>query len=182
MNMKWTSPAALLCSALLLGGCYDYRSGKHWNLDDSSQWQQISSTEWHSNACASPLEITTRKASEGYAHSLFLIPLGLGGSADNPDVTRFYAVGKALSGHCNSSDLVMQVNGRQPADLQISACEVTQDCCVIDIPINRDQMETLQVSVNTPDAQCRYAPLKLESGSHMCLRGTRFGGSEGCDW
>lgn len=180
MNMIWTSPAALLCSALLLGGCYDYRSGKHWNLDDTRQWQQTSSTEWHSNACASPLGITTRGGSESQYHSLFLIPLGLGSGANNPAITNFYVHGKALSGHCNNTDLVVLVNGRQPPDIQISA--YGQESCEVKIPINRDQMESLQVSVHTSEAQCRYAPLKLESGRHYCLRETQFGGSRGCDW
>ncbi|WP_207283842.1 hypothetical protein [Pseudomonas sp. FW300-N2F2] len=182
--MKKTRTAILLLlpAAACLNGCYDYRSGKHWNVTDDSDWKSVSPVEWVNQSCNSPAKISTVKASEGYAHSLFLIPLGLGGTADNPTTTSFFVIGAGLTGHCDNTALVVSVNGRTRNDTTISACLKTQDCCAISVPVSRDVMESLQVAINNTVASCSYAPLLLNSRRHVCLRETRFGGSNGCDY
>lgn len=183
-TMKTTRAAILLLltAAACLNGCYDYRSGKHWNVTDHSDWQPVSSVEWVNRSCHSPATISTVKASEGYAHALFLIPLGFGGAADNPATTSLFVTGEGLTGHCNNTALVVSVNGRTRNDTTISACSKNQDCCAVSVPVSRDDMETLQVAINNVGASCSYAPLLLNTGRHVCLRETRFGGSKGCDY
>lgn len=172
----------LLTAAACLNGCYDYRSGKHWSVTDDSDWRSVSPVEWVNQSCNSPAKISTVKASEGYAHSLFLISLGLGGTADNPTTTSFFVIGAGLTGHCDNAALVVSVNGRTRNDTTISACLKTQDCCAISVPVSRDVMESLQVAINNTGASCSYAPLLLNSRRHVCLRETRFGGSNGCNY
>lgn len=180
-----TSRAAillLLTAAACLNGCYDYRSGKHWNVTDDSGWQPSSPGKWVNQSCNSPATISTVRASEGYAHSLFLIPLGLGGAAGNPATTSFFVTSDGLTGHCDNAALVVSVNGRTRNDTIISACSATKDCCEISVPVSRDDMKSLQIAINNAGATCTYTPLLLNSRWHVCLRQTRFGGSEGCGY
>lgn len=182
--MKTTRAAILLVltAAACLNGCYDYRSGKHWNVTDDSDWKPVTPVKWVNQSCNSPVTISTVQASEGYAHSLFLIPLGLGAGANNPPTTSFVITGEGLTGHCDNTALVVSVNGRTRNDTTISACSEAQDCCAISVPVSRDDMESLQVAINNVDASCSYAPLSLNSWRHFCLRETRLGGSSGCDY
>ncbi|WP_146258405.1 MULTISPECIES: hypothetical protein [Pseudomonas] len=165
-----------------LAGCYDYRSGKHWNVVSNGDWQQASYIEWVNNACHSPATITTHQSREGTAHSLFLVPLGLGSPAKNPDSTKFFVTAKGLSTQCNNRALKVKVNGLEEPGTQISVCQKDRDCCAIAIPLKRDDMDNLKVEINASGTSCRYTPLVLDSRTHICLRETKFGGSNGCDY
>ncbi|WP_124371774.1 hypothetical protein [Pseudomonas sp. R2-7-07] len=182
VNMKTTRAAILLVltAAAGLNGCYDYRSGKHWNLTDDRDWKPVSHLEWINQSCNPPVTVSTVRAGESYAHSLFFIPLGFGGGAGNPSTTSFIVTGEGLAGHCDSTALAVSVNGRTRNDTTISACSKTPDCCAISVPVSRDDMESVQVAINKTGASCSYAPLVLNSWRHVCLRETRFGGSDGC--
>lgn len=182
MKKKLATPFLILSGALSLVGCADYRSGKHWNLSDGSDWQQVSYVKWINKKCSSPATISTQATSEGYAHSLFFIPLGLGGSADNPKTTSFFVTGEGLNGRCDNSALEVSVNGHTRNDTQVAACAGVKNCCTIAVPVSRDAMETLQVSFVNANASCSYTPLNLNSRRHLCMRATRFGGSEDCGY
>jgi hypothetical protein len=183
-TMKTTRAAILLVltAVACLNGCYDYRSGKHWNVTDDRDWKPVSHVAWVNQSCNPPVTISTVSAGESYAHSLFLIPLGFGGGTGNPPTTSFIVTGEGLAGHCDSTALVVSVNGRERNDTTISACSKTQDCCEISVPVSRGDMESVQVAINKTGASCSYAPLVLNSWRHVCLRETRLGGSDGCDY
>lgn len=182
MKAKLPKILLLLSGAISLAGCADYRSGKHWSLSDGSDWQQVSYVKWMSKTCSSPATISTQATSDGYAHSLFFIPLGFGGPAENPKTTSFFVTGEGLTDHCDNTTLEVSVNGRTRNDAQIAACTRTKDCCTVDVPVRRDTIETLQIAFTSANASCTYTPLKLNSRRHFCMRATRFGGSEDCGY
>lgn len=63
-----------------------------------------------------------------------------------------------------------------PPDLQ------SNDCRVITVAVSRSDMESVQVAINNTGTSCAYAPLKLDSGRHLRLRETQFGGADGCNY
>ena len=175
-----------------LTGCIDYRSGRHWQASESSQWSRVDKPtkfmgetrrspylQWSSAACGAPVLVQTQRLGDSQRMSILLIPLPFGHSAENPEQMRLSVAGKTVSGRCESA-LSILVNGLPVENPRISACTAEQDCCYVEIPTQRRHMQSLEVRIDNAEMACRQPTLMLRSKGHFCLRGTEFGGSESC--
>jgi len=182
--------AALLIATL--AGCIDYRSGRHWEASESSEWSRVDKPtkfmgetyrspylQWSSTACEAPVQVQTQRLGDSQRMSILLIPLPYGRSAENPAQTRLSVTGKAVSDRCESAVKVL-VNGLPAENASIRPCTSEQDCCLVDIPTQRTLMQSLEVRIDNAEVACRQPPLMLRSAGHFCLRTTEFGGSEPC--
>lgn len=173
--------ALIVLLGITLTGCMDYRSGKHWKALGDGGWERIDKQEWANNACGSKVEVSTEVTGDGVIFSLFFVPILPGQDGWSPEETTLFIKGDALAGHCSTKDLIVRVNEQVFDGARISACQSMENCCVVAIPVQRDRLDSIALSLNIPDRGCSYPPLNLGSRRHFCMSDTRFGGSEPCD-
>ncbi len=188
----------LMLMAVSLGGCLDYRAGRHWVADGDREWVRVDKSVtlhgstfespymvWAQQTCSSTVTVEIQKSAEGSTHSLFLVPILPGDSVGNPAKTSIVVRGPGLSAGCwNGKEprISIEANGMAVPDAQVSSCKKSEACCYVDVPRSRETLESLMIAIDGPDGRCAYPPLVLRSTRHMCLRGTRFGGSESCSY
>lgn len=177
-----------------LAGCIDYRSGRHWQVAESSQWRRVDKPsrfmgetyrspflQWSSAACGAPMLVQTQRIGDSQRMSLFLIPLPFGHSAANPDATLLSVIGKPVSGRCESA-VRLRVNGLPVENAKPRPCIKEEDRCCVEIPLQRTLMQSIEVRIEDAEAACAAPPLVLRSKGHFCLRASEFGGSEPCSY
>lgn len=103
----------LMLIAVSLGGCLDYRAGRHWVAVGVREWVRVdkpvtlhgSTFEspymvWAQQTCSSTVTVEIQKSAEGSTHSLFLVPILPGDSVGNPAKTSIVVRGPGLSAGC----------------------------------------------------------------------------------
>lgn len=183
---------ALLVAALT--GCIDYRFGRHWQADETSQWTRVDKPtkfmgithrstylEWSATACDGQLRVKTQRSDDGQRLSFFLIPLPIGHSAANPAETLLYIEGLAVKDRCETA-VSLIINEQPTGEEKSRACTNTQDCCAVSVPKQRTLVRSIELQITGTKGQCAYEPLVLRDRRHFCLKATEFGGSGSCNY
>lgn len=179
---------------MALTGCVDYRFGRHWHADETSQWRRVDQPtkfmgetqrstylEWSATACDGPILVQTQRSDDGQRLSLFLIPLPFGYSPPNPGKTLLYIEGEPITGRCETA-VGLIINGQPMDEAKSKACQVTQDCCRVSIPKQRTLIRSIELRITGAKGRCAYKPLVLRDKRHFCIKATEFGGSGSCDY
>jgi hypothetical protein len=171
----------------ILTGCADYKWGSRWKVSENTNWTNLprryqsvlTQTQCYDNS----LTLSINKYNENTVMALLFIPLSIRTSHSQTELQISIDaenIAELCSQYKNNMFEII-LDGNNIDNFNVTTGKLS-NMCFINFNIPQADNHIIQIRINKEFLDCDPNVLEIHKSSYFCIKATKFGGSDYCDY